>query len=168
MKNSSKSNVEKLVRKADQLMELNGYSEAKVILENVLEKEPENVEAHYLLGEVLSKQNDFSSAINHLNKALSLCPGHPRILHLLGWATFMNGNPDLGREFLLLSLTKLPEVQTYCDLAVLENKQGNFEKAMEYANKAKVIEPENKMVREVIGVITYFRKLRQQLSSEIN
>ena len=85
MKNSSKSNVEKLVRKADQLMELNGYSEAKVILEKVLEKDSENVEAHYLLGEVLSKQNDFSSAVNHLKKALSLLPGHPRILHLLGW-----------------------------------------------------------------------------------
>lgn len=161
--------VEQLVRKAENLiMEKDDYTTAAEILEQVLNKDSENIEAHYLLGESLSKKDNFGLALEHLRKALSLSPEQPRILHLLGWVTFMNGDPDSGRKFMLMSLEKLPEIQTFCDLAVLENGQGNSEKAMEYALKAKEIEPASGTVQEVIEAIKYFKMVRDQITSKIN
>jgi len=167
-KKLSKNKVGQLVREAEKLIKADNYQNAEILLNQAVEENPNNVEAHYLLGEVLSKQDNFSLAIEHLRKALFLFPEHPRILHLLGWVTFMNGDPDSGRELLLLSLEKLPEVQTYCDLAVLENGQGNSEKAMGYALKAKEIEPESEMVQEVIEAINYFKMLREQIANKMN
>ena len=167
-KTTLKNKVEQLVREAEKLIEIEDYQNAEILLNQVLEENPNNAEGHYLLGETLCKKENFSSAVDHLRKALLLLPEHPRILHLLGWVTFMNGDPDSGRKFMLLSLEKLPEVQTYCDLAVLENGQGNFEKAMEYALKAREIEPDSQMVQEVIEAIRYFKMLREQLTDKMN
>lgn len=167
-KTTTKDKAEKLVREAEKLIEIEDYQNAEVLLNQALEENPNNAEGHYLLGETLYKLESFSSAVEHLRKAFSLFPGHPRILHLLGWATFLNGDPDSGRKFMLLSIEKLPEVQTYCDLAVLENGQGNYEEAMEYALKAREIEPESKMVQEVIEAIKYFGQLHEELSNKIN
>lgn len=69
---------------------------------------------------------------------------------------------------MLLSLEKLPETQTYCDLAVLENSQSNSEKAMEYVLKAKEIEPDSEMVQEVIEAIKYFSGSREELLDKVN
>jgi len=165
---TSKNKVEQMVREAEKLMEINDYQNAEILLNQALEENPNSAEGHYLLGEALCKQENFTLATEHLRKAFSLLPGHPRILHLLGWATFLNGDPDSGRKFMLLSLEKLPETQTYCDLAVLENGQGNSKKAMEYALKAKEIEPDSKMVQEVIEAINYFKMIRGQIISKTN
>lgn len=167
-KKISKNKVEQLVRKAEKLMEIDDYQNAEILLNQALEENPDNAEAHYLLGEALSKLDNFGLALEHLRKALFLFPGHPRILHLLGWVTFMNGDPDSGRKFMLLSLEKLPELQTYCDLAVLENGQGNSQQAMEYALRAKEIESDSEMVQQVIDAINYFRRLREEQSDKIN
>lgn len=132
-------------------------------------KKKKNSEGHYLLGEALCKQQYFAKSVVHLKKANSLLPDHPRILHLLGWTTFMNGDPNLGRQFLCSALKKLPnDVQIICDLAVLENQQGNTNKAIEYATLAMKIEPNNPMVQEVLMVINAVGKMRDQLKNKAN
>jgi len=39
---------------------------------------------------------------------------------------------------------------------------------MEYALKAKEIEPESEMVQEVIEAINYFKMLREQIANKMN
>ncbi len=168
MKKTVENKIENLLRKAEKLIGACNYQDAELLLNQVLEENSDETEGHYLLGGVLCKQSKFSLAVDHLKKALYLSPGHPRVLHLLGWAIFLNGDPDSGRKLILQSVEKLPDAQAYCDLAVLENQQGNYDKAMEYALKTKEIEPENETVQEVIGVITFCRKLREQSLDSIH
>lgn len=161
--------VLKLIREAEQLIILNKYKESELILNEVLSLDDNNPEGHYLLGEALCKQQYFARSVEHLKRANSLLPDHPRILYLLGWAIFMNGDPDSGRQFLYSALKKLPhDIQIICDLAVLENQQGNTDEAIGYATLAMKIEPQNPMVQEVLMVINTTGKIRDQLKNKTN
>lgn len=139
------------------------------MLKKILTLDDTNPEVYYFLGEALCKQEHFSESVKMLQKADTLLPNHPRILHLLGWATFLNGDPASGRKLLLLSLKKLPtEISTLCDLAVLENEDGNGEKAKELAQRALSIDPTNSMAQEVFQVVSFVNNLRDEQKKPTN
>lgn len=147
-------------------MELGEYRKAGVYLTELLEKDLKNPEAHYLLGECLCKLQEFDKAITQLHFANTLLPRHPQILELLGWAYFMNGDSEKGRELMGVSLALAPnEIQTLCDLSVLEMKEGN-EKAYEYAEKALKIAPKNEMVKDVFLTTNKFLKTWKQIKTK--
>jgi Flp pilus assembly protein TadD len=168
MKNN-KTNVKKLIKQADKCLELARWEEAEKILRQVIKFNQKNPEAYYLLGEALCKQERFIESINLLSKADKLLPNNPRILHLLGWTHFMNDNPNIGRELMKKAHHLFPEdIQILCDLAVLENKEGNENQALLFINKALEIDPVNEMAKEVYQAILYFRELRSKLTNKIN
>ena len=81
----------------------------------------------------------------------------------------MNGNSDIGRKLMNKAHYLFPEdIQTLCDLAVLENKEGNENQALIFINKALEIDPENEMAEEVYQAILYFRELRSKLKNKVN
>ncbi len=59
-------------------------------------------------------------------------------------------------------------IQILCDLAVLENKEGNENQALIFVNKALEIDPVNEMAKEVYQVILYFRELRSKSKKKMN
>lgn len=102
-------------------------------------------------------------------KADKFFPDNPRILHLLGWVHFMNGDSIIGRKLMEKAHQILPEdIQILCDLAVLENKEGNENKASLFIDEALKIDSENKMAKEVYQATLYFKELRSEFTKRIN
>lgn len=158
-----------LVQKAEAYLDLAEYSKAEKVLKDAIEIDPDDPEPHYLIGEVFCKQERFSESINSLIEANRLMPKNPRILHLLGWATFMAGDSDLGRKFMEKALKILPDdTKILCDLAVLENKETNESQAKKYVLTALNFEPDNPMAQEVLAAINYFSLLRSKLTKKSN
>lgn len=117
----------------------------------------------------LCKQRKFPQSLDALTKANKLLPQHPRIIHLLGWAVFMNGDADRGRKLMKQALKTIPlDVQMLCDLAILEIQQGNGKEAKEYAVKANEIDPSNHLAQEVFMKVVAFDKERARLIRNTN
>lgn len=164
-----KDKVKKLLIDAEKCLILGENPDAETISRQIIELEPNNSEAHYFLGEALCKQGKFQESVDTLEKADKLLPNHPRIIHLLGWAIFMNGDVELGRTLIKQALTKLPDdIQILCDLAVLETRQGNGDLAKEYALRAFEIDAVHPLVQEVFKAVVYFDKERTRLTKNIN
>lgn len=158
-----------LVKKAEELLIAGHFIKAQNLLLEALEKDPDNPEVYYLLGDVLCKLKRFDDAITMLQKADSLLPKHPRIYHLLGWAIFMGGDVPAGRAFLEVALKADSEnIQLLADLAVLEMNASNFEKAQDYIERAKKIEPHDELLAEVEMVIEKMKSLSELTKKKPN
>jgi len=60
------------------------------------------------------------------------------------------------------------DIQILCDLAVLENKEGNEEKAKKFISKALEIDSTNQTAQEVYKAILFFNQLRSEYKKKIN
>jgi len=126
------------------LSEKGEYTEAKPLLQKLIEKNPTNSEYHRIMGQILSDEGDQEEAINCLIDAL-------RWNSKNGWALLMMGN--------ILSKFKddVPTAMKYYDQAKIANpndhivvnnigqnlfQQGKFEEAKKYFYGALKINPE--------------------------
>ena len=81
----------------------------------------------------------------------------------------MNGNSNVGRKLMEKAHHIFPkDIQILCDLAVLENKEGNESQSLLFVNKALEIDPTNEMVKEVYQATLYFKELRSKIKNTIN
>ena len=141
--------IEKLLKDIEELIIAQEYSSAEKYLLQVMDRYPEHPEVHYLLGDVYCKLGKFELAIKHEKIANNILPGNSQILNLLGWAYFMNGDILTGSEYIQMALEINPdEIRVLCDLTVLETRAGN-KKALEYAQKALKLAPNDPMVQQV-------------------
>ena len=156
-----------LVKKAEQYIIFDKCEEAEVLLRKAIKQDNLNPEAHYLLGEALCKQGLFQEAVSELEKADELLPKNARIHQMHGWVIHMNGESEKGRILLLKALEELPDdVSILCDLAVLEIKEENFEKAEKYATEAIKIDPENLQARDVFQNTVRFANLNKLIKKK--
>lgn len=153
-----------LIRQADQDLSQNNWLKAEVKLRCAIRLDSQNPEAYFYLGEALCKQERFDESLAVLKKADALLPNNGRIIHLIGWVYLMLRNIKKGRQFMERALRYLPQdIQLLCDLAVLENRSGNFAKAKQYTTLALRIDPTNDMAQEVQLAISAFKKLKDKL-----
>jgi len=159
----------KLIRKAEKFIEQESYPEAELLLKDAIKLDTTNPEGFYLLGEALCKQQKFDESVDSLITADRLLPKNPEIIHLLGWATFMNGNITEGRKLMELSLGQMPDEPRFlCDLAVLEMRAEENDKAFEYAKHAIDAAPTDPMVMEVFHVVSHVRRIRKTYNNTVN
>lgn len=164
---NKKTNTEILVKKAEQYIIFDKLNEAEELLRTAIKQDDSNSEAHYLLGEALCKQGLFQESVAELETANKLLPNNARIHQLLGWAIHMNGDSEKGKILLLKSLEELPDdISILCDLAVLEIKEQNFEKAERYAAEAIKKEPDNSMAEDVFQNTIRFANLGKLVKEE--
>ena len=92
---------------ARKLTELNRFEEASVELNHVLRSDPDNFDAHFMLGVDAMRRENSSEAIEHWKSVLAVHPEHLDALYNLGLAYASAGNIDkaIGGEELLFSWT---------------------------------------------------------------
>jgi tetratricopeptide (TPR) repeat protein len=100
-------------KKTVALCEKGKYSEAKIILKKLIEKNPTNSEYHRIMGQILSDEGDQEEAINCLIDALRWDPKN-------GWALLMTGN--IFAKF----KDDIPTAMKYYDQALLANPKDNI------------------------------------------
>ena len=100
-------------RKTVVLCEKGKYSEAKKILQDLIQKNPTNSEYHRIMGQILSDEGDQEEAINYLIDALRWDSKN-------GWALVMMGN--IFAKF----KNDLPTAMKYYDQALVANPNDNI------------------------------------------
>jgi Tfp pilus assembly protein PilF len=142
-------------KKTVALCEKGKYSEAKIILKKLIEKNPTNSEYHRIMGQILSDEGDQEEAINCLIDALRWDPKN-------GWALLMMGN--IFAKF----KDDIPTAMKYYDQALLANpkdnitinniganlmQQGKLEEAKKYFWEAIKIDDQYPNTHFALGVI---------------
>lgn len=80
--------IKKLIIAAEQHLRGRRLKQARAICEKVLKKEPDNIDAIFLLGSIHLKKKDYSESMRLLTQVLTIDPDH------------LNANNDLGVIFL--------------------------------------------------------------------
>jgi tetratricopeptide (TPR) repeat protein len=104
---------------------------------------PENYFAHGDLGVALTEQGRLDEAIEHLQKALEIHPGHPECHNNLGNALLQAGQVDEAIEHLQKALQINPGDEEACyNLGNALLQKGNVDEAIAHYQKALQIKPD--------------------------
>lgn len=118
------------------------YNNARKILEESINFEPNNPIYYYLLGFVFISENNAKSAKNNFLKALELSPENPEFLRGLAWAEYISGNLE-NAEILLKKVLEMDSGNT----AAIDNlievliKKGKLREAEEEINRFRTFDP---------------------------
>ena len=83
-----------MLKSAQDYYAKNDYNAAAIQVKNVLQKEPDNAEARFLLGAVSFGQGDVAGAVRDLTRALDLGVASERVAPMLARARVLNGEYD--------------------------------------------------------------------------
>ncbi|GCL38749.1 TPR repeat-containing protein [Sphaerospermopsis reniformis] len=92
--------IQSLINKADDLLRNRNSKQAIAIIQQVLEIEPDNIEALKIHGQSLGKLNKIKEALTIFEKALQIEPNHVSILRNYGSALFQVANYDKALNIL--------------------------------------------------------------------
>lgn len=108
--------------------------EAIKVYENILESNPDYIEALFWLGNLYEERGQRSKALEVWEKGLKLEPDSAPLLNCLGYTYAQDGvKLDLAEEMIKKALEQEPENGAYLDsLGWVYYKKGDIEKAKEY------------------------------------
>ena len=138
------NDIQYLISKADDLLKNRDSKQAIVIIQQVLEIEPDNIEALKIYAQSLVKLNKVEEALTIFEKALQLAPSHVSILRNYGSALFQIANYDQSLNILDKALQIEPNnvkvLSTYSRI-LLEIKR--YEKAFDILERCLRLETNN-------------------------
>jgi putative PEP-CTERM system TPR-repeat lipoprotein len=128
---------------ASVFVETRDYPRAQPLLESLLGAMPDDPQVLYLLGTVYMSQRRFAQATDLLERAAART-GLPEMNRSLGFSQLGLGKADQGQASLEKALASKPgDFQTSTALATLYMRQGSVKKAIQTAEAAARIDPEN-------------------------
>ncbi len=153
------SSVDLLVAQAKNLME-DDPSQARKLLDEAIQRDPNGFEAIFQLGRLLTFQKDYPAAIQNYERALSLNPASADALFNLGYIHLVSRNYDQAIQYYESCLALGPpyrdEVLTNLGLSHL--KKANPARARKLFEEALEINPENRVAQ---GYLRNMDKPRQ-------
>jgi Flp pilus assembly protein TadD/peroxiredoxin len=132
-----------------------GYLEqAEASFKQVIAAKPGNPEAHYNLGTLYLRRNDYQNARQYLEQTVKLRPDYPEAWNNLGLLAAHENRADEAIRNFQQSLQQRP---TYAiallNLGNLYRRQGNFGEAEKLLNRAHEIEPDDPEVNYNLGML---------------
>jgi len=147
-------NVSALEEIADNELSMERHDRARAAAKRAVALDPQSYTGEYILGFLLSRDEQWSEALAHLRKANKLKPNNPEILRCLGWALFSSNQRAQGIVTLERALNLDRENPlTLCDLGVSYLHIRNFSKAKALLGHALDIDPTNERVRECVEAV---------------
>lgn len=127
---------------------------AQKALAQALKLNPRSSNAHYLLGFLLSMQEDWMTSVEELTKADEISPNHPEILRCLGWAVYNANRRTQGISLLERSRNLSPfDPNILCDLGVCYMNSLQHAEAETVFKKALKLNPKSEQARECLAVL---------------
>lgn len=125
-------------------LQLGNYSEGMVILQKLLEDEPEDVDILYNLGMCYSEMGLLKKSIETLEMCVQLAPGLDNALVALGFSYYQSGANEKAAELFGRALEIDPDnVYALKNMGALHNKNGDPEQALQCYKKADDLMPDN-------------------------
>ena len=122
---------------------LEQYDSAINIWQEALHGEPGSAELLNDLAMGFLKKKQFSKAHKYVARALAISPSMADAMNTLGQIHLARGNPEEAIRWFLRALEKEPGVESrYWDVIEVFEKTGRYALAIEYADKAAMLERE--------------------------
>jgi tetratricopeptide (TPR) repeat protein len=129
------------------------FEKAELAIQEALKLEPDNPRYYFRLGVVYDKANKKEASMDAMRKVISLDPKHSNALNYLGYTyADLGQNLDEAERLILEALKYKPNDGYITDsLGWVYYKKGEFEKALEYLQKAIGIVPDDPIMLEHLG-----------------
>lgn len=148
-------NVPALEEVADNELSLEHFDRAETAARRALSLDAQSYTAQYILGYVLSQEEQWQEALDYLKEANRLKANNPEILRCLGWALFHAGQRPQGVVTLERALNLDREsVLTLCDLGVVHLHMQNVRKGRALFERALELEPQNARAQECLEMVS--------------
>ena len=124
------------------------HADAQRAYERVLVEEPENADAHHLLGQLLVNENRATEAVHHLEKAVELFPTEALYLRTLGIALRrQNRFQDSARAFARADAAKPDDPVIKTNLADTLSAAGLYQQAVPFYRQALSLQADSPIIR---------------------
>lgn len=131
-----------MLEKALEHLKKKELPQAKVILEKLLQEEPNHAEARYNLGMIYTELGDPQRAVGTLSKLLELKDCGSNVYVALGFAYSRMGNYSKAKELFLDALKMDPDnPYAHRNIGGLYGKENDHEKAIKHLEQALRINP---------------------------
>jgi tetratricopeptide (TPR) repeat protein len=129
------------------------FEKAELAIQEAIKLEPDNPRYYFRLGVVYDKSNKKEASMDAMRKVISLDPKHSNALNYLGYTyADLGQNLDEAERLILEALKYKPDDGYITDsLGWVYYKKGEFEKALEYLQKAIGIVPDDPIMLEHLG-----------------
>ena len=118
------------------------FEQAKAVLEELLQAEPDHGDALYNLGMIYTELGDPAKAVKTLLRCVELGQDSANVYVALGYAYSKLGNQNKAKELFLAALELEPN-NPYAlrNLGALYGKETNYESAIQYLERSFAINP---------------------------
>ena len=132
-----------------------GYLDQAVeSFEQVISRQPDDAEAHYNLGTLNLRRQDFAQARQHLKRTLELKPNYPEAWNNLGMLAAQEGHPDEAVQSFQQSLAERPAYTTaLLNLGNLYRHERSFAEAETYLTRALALQPDDPEANYSTGML---------------
>lgn len=127
-------------------------SEELILIRKALEADPYNAKAHFALGNLHTKLEDYPDAIEAYEKAAELEPNFPDTLFNLGYAHSAVGDYSSAENMFLRTTELKPGYldEAFFNLAMVQRMQGKIQPCVENLERALIINPSNKRAEKYL------------------
>jgi Flp pilus assembly protein TadD len=137
-KEATEHEEQTLLTTAEQKIEQDNIREARAILEQVIQLNPDNWAAHEYLSEISLDTKDWPQALRHMNKLIELDPDSPDANYLMANYWYMNRDYPAAQKYAEKARTVRPNYADlrnllgtiYVKLNVLDQAREEFEQAV--------------------------------------
>ena len=159
----SASQAEQLLQQAKTVWNTN-LNQAQTLLEQAVALTPQNFEAHFQLGRLLTQRKQYLAAIQEYQRALNINNRIPEAYFNLGYIHLIQGNYDLAIQHLewcrALSPPYQDEVLTNIGIVYLRKK--NYQQARSYFQEAGRLNPRNAVALDYLKKMEAGEKERKK------
>jgi len=146
--------IEAFEELGDNYLSLQDPIKAKKALQQALKLNARSSNAHYLLGFLLSMEEDWTHSVEELKVADEISPNHPEILRCLGWAVYNANRRTQGISLLERSRNLSPfDPNILCDLGVCYMNSLQHKEAEEVFKAALKLDPNSEQAKECLKVL---------------
>jgi tetratricopeptide (TPR) repeat protein len=122
-------------------VKLNDLEKAEIECHKILEKDPQDANAHFYIGYIYSESSKEDNAIKEFSRAIELNPSHSSAMNSLSYLYALRGeNLDYALSLVKKALEFDPSNSAYLDtLGWVYFKKGDMENALRYLENASVL-----------------------------
>ena len=160
------ASVQVLIDQAQIVQEINGSASAKVMLESLEEKYPENIEVLNLLAEAQLASGDKTAAQSTAHRSLKLQELQPKIQQLVGHLDLEAGHLDQAIHHFSQAIAQAKqEADIYMDLSEAYIQQRDFDSALKTLDSAIELAPED--IRPLLAQANLLRNGKDYARAEV-
>jgi tetratricopeptide (TPR) repeat protein len=146
---SKKKDTAVMIKYAKVLIEMQRYSDASMVLQEIKTKEPENLDALMMLGKIKVAQKKYDDAVETYKEILYIDQNHAPALCERANVYMLQGKTQWAQTFYDRALKANPKYAlTYLGLARIAKKDKDYAVYQDYLEKARKLDPHDKDIQD--------------------